>query len=531
MPCAAADNLLMTTSAQLSAGLRERLSQDGWTPLLLLGLGGYFLIFLRVARFTPDELWFLQVLARLDQGAVLYRDVFLGVPPLAAYVGRLGVMVGGVEVWTLRALIWCAVMLTLWLTLQAAQLLGASRSGVWLAVLVVAWYSTPAMLGLYQQLALLGMMGGLVSMLLWRQAEPGLLWRWTVLAGVVIGLTAATKHTIGALTGLAVAVAMVSARPGLAWQIRLRHLAMATMVSLTTFALIMLPVFGQNAWVPFLDYVIINKGTYMEVAAQSYLWGLVTFLVELPVLPWHRSLGLSILIWPPFCLLAWLASMWCAECGDRRTGWLVGAFALAGWLGAWPRFDLVHVQYAFAPCLLAGTFGLIVLRRRWEHRWSWQLAKWGMVVVCLTCFLVHVVLYGGGAKSRLVVLEQSPFRGVRAAPGQQKALRELTMANALPKESLFLATPWAGLIYLASGRENPTPYDYPVVAAFGVNGEQLLIRQLEQGSISAVVYGFAPEDPLAPADLYAFLHQYWVAEQIHLYGQHMLLFQPPSQMH
>ena len=42
---------------------------------------------------TNDESWFLQVVHRMTQGEVLYRQIFFGVTPLSAYLVYLPIAV------------------------------------------------------------------------------------------------------------------------------------------------------------------------------------------------------------------------------------------------------------------------------------------------------------------------------------------------------------------------------------------------------------------------------------------------------
>ena len=64
--------------------------------------------------------------------------------------------------------------------------------------------------------------------------------------------------------------------------------------------------------------------------------------------------------------------------------------------------------------------------------------------------------------------------------------------------------PQAGFYYLSAGIRNPTPFDYPLATAFGVNGEQAVITAIAEGRITHVCWQYWPW-VLRPASLEEFV--------------------------
>jgi hypothetical protein len=72
--------------------------------------------------------------------------------------------------------------------------------------------------------------------------------------------------------------------------------------------------------------------------------------------------------------------------------------------------------------------------------------------------------------------------------------------EAAAREPVFLLVPNAGLYYLVSGVRNPTPFDYPLVTAFGRTGMADVAARIEQGTLPQVcmrpVTGLMAPEPL-----------------------------------
>ncbi|MBI4758740.1 MAG: hypothetical protein HY783_07040 [Chloroflexi bacterium] len=72
-------------------------------------------------------------------------------------------------------------------------------------------------------------------------------------------------------------------------------------------------------------------------------------------------------------------------------------------------------------------------------------------------------------------------------------------------EQLFILSPSAGLYYLVTGLKNPTPFDYPLVTAFGQSGQAEVIAAIKQQRIRSVCLTPLGSDHLKPALLESYV--------------------------
>src|SRR5262249_3317210 len=75
---------------------------------------------------VPDQSWYLHVANKFLHGGVLYRDMFLGVPPLSMYAAAGAVALAGSELVGLRAVNCLVFALTLCLCAWQARRAGAA---------------------------------------------------------------------------------------------------------------------------------------------------------------------------------------------------------------------------------------------------------------------------------------------------------------------------------------------------------------------------------------------------------------------
>jgi len=71
-------------------------------------------------------------------------------------------------------------------------------------------------------------------------------------------------------------------------------------------------------------------------------------------------------------------------------------------------------------------------------------------------------------------------------------------------DSIFILHRWAALLYLLGDIHNPTPYDYPLVTAFGVDGQQRTLEDLRNGTLPQVCI-LPMNDALRPVLLEAYV--------------------------
>jgi hypothetical protein len=259
----------------------------------------------------------------------------------------------------------------------------------------------------------------------------------------------------------------------------------------------------SGGWQRFLDYAFLNKGTYLRVAGVSYpeeLWEYLALLGLGPGNPLavvqRQPLVLPILLVPALAIVV---------VGRQRLrggAALPIALALAEAASLQPRPDLEHVVPA-VPGML------VVMLAAW-HVGAWRLTPtWrrSLAAACMLAIAAALAVRLGASATALAgdSRDWSHLPHLRGVLMYREQLAELdararALRAAAPSGRLFLLLPDASLYYLISGLENPTPFDYPLVTAFGRTGEAEMVDSLAAGRLGQVC--MRPiEGSMAPARL------------------------------
>jgi hypothetical protein len=472
---------------------------------------------------TNDESWFLQVAHRVASGEVLYRDVFFGVTPLSAYLTAGLVRLFGVEILVVRGLMAACWAATALLTIRVARQL---QLGLAIQVLLVmallalvpSWL--PGVGSPYTPLAYVFLLSTLSAVLSWREhvhsgldRSSGKSTRSILFAGAWAGLAFASKQSIGLLAAVALWVAVLAALREFGFTAR--HLVSAGLASWSVLLVVALlplvPVLASGGAEKFLEYSLLNRLAYIRAASISYVDGLqeMVRLLLHPKMPrdilygyWYLQFLLPLAAFTTLTL-SWLRS----SRPDRILTGILIIFSTAAFAGAFPRADLPHV---------APTVPLLLLALAWS---SGRLLAPGSRQARVAAFGLAAILLGVGAIALFVrplrwiaqgshtVSTIPHLRGILVAPesiawlaGDSQALQRIA-----GDQSVFFLTPSASLLYLAFGRVNPTPYDYPLTTAFGFHGQDKVIEAIKGGEIPWVCLTPLRPDPLAPAKLEGFV--------------------------
>jgi hypothetical protein len=454
-----------------------------------------------------DECWFLQVVHRLASGDVLYRDVFYATPPLSVYLTTLFTSLFGSEVLVLKAimgLIYIAIVLISGRILREVSSTRGFPLFFAVAFLTLAppWLNTAP----YTPLANLFFLVCLSAALSWMRNEEGAgevpLARRRMegsmislaIGGMAAGLSFVSKQNIGFY---ALAAFFFSVIIGLWRKERMGpKLLLAFTVILFSFSLtvflILLPVGLSGGWAKFLDYGFLNRGTYLELAEVSYLGGIgiLKYLIHRTnsVEQWMASFKYTLFFWP-FLVFGGLLVAFPRKPHRKRQTAVVTIFVAMGFLAVFPRADLPHLGYV-VPELLIGLL------------YSWNLLKPNQATGWVKPIQASLVVWIGIGMSLILATSiakiESPEYAVSTLPHfgnvlmKESFIHEIrTSASALSDavsrgERPFLLSPRAGLFYLVSGRKNLTPFDFPLVTAFGRDGEADVISSLARGSLSSV---------------------------------------------
>jgi hypothetical protein len=483
--------------AHLSGGYQFSLQWLAW-GLLLWSAG--FALSLTSPYITGDEGWFLQVASRLSNGEVLYREVFYGVTPLAAYLAALAVKIFGPELAVIKAqqaLYFCLLGL---LSARLGLRLGLGhrfRVSLTLAMLV---FANPWVMGSgthYSPLAYLFQLAAILALLDHRLG----------LAGILAGLSFAAKQTVGAYTLVGLSLAWLVYQPQQSRQALWKAASrLAGGFSIAVAVFVLWPVTASGSWPAFLDFGFLNKTTYLSVATVSYP-KMVSSLVRmfLSVASWERvfqNLLQSQLLLPPVVLLLGIYSLTRSRSRQAR---MILILILSATLDFFLLANLHHVSCALPLLWTLGAAALNPLRTLNLPR---QLSE-AIPLPVRAAFQAGLVLLGvffaAAPPARLIFrqgylpAQARHIRGVFLPPGLETRL--IDSANRLQKivagQPTFLLMPNAALFYLLSDLPNPTPYDYPLLTAFGRQGITRVSQALEEGQLKAACVTLPSQYPLA----------------------------------
>ena len=435
-----------------------------------------------------DEVWFLQVATRVADGDVLYRDVFFNTTPLSLQLAAIGVGMFGSGILVVKFLAAFGLAASGIGCAYAARELGASgRSS---GVLAVACVAGPGLAGIapYTVLAIGGLACCLAATLAWQRRGASHLLALAAAAG---GLAFSFKHSTGLLALAALAAGVLLARHRATRQ----ALAAAGTALIACVVVPLLPVLVQGGGPKLLEYGVTAKGTYVEAGSISYWRGVADFAALAggvagtgPLPPFGNAASNPRLLFflLPFIVLPLLA-LAVARPGPlpRPAVATAAAFVVAGLISAWPRVDLYHLLTA-APLLVFGLWlgAHALLRDRVR-----AVARRGGVAVA------GLALIGMAAGPAVFVLREDwrpsrvpHLRGTLMAPELQAEVRRRGAALAASARSgpVFVLSADAALRHLVGGIANRTPYDYPLITAFGLRGQDEIRQAIARRRFAAV---------------------------------------------
>lgn len=260
-------------------------SGDGGKNSFLRWLVGGLLLFLlalavsiRRGVNTADEAWFLQVVYRVTQGDVLYKDVFFGITPMSVYMMLPFTRLLGSEILFVKTAMASCYSVTILLANRIAIQLGHKTTGRRLLTFALMLYFLPNPDSLYKALAQVFLLQCFSLALYWqyrndrpdnsgRDAKP------LVAAGAFAGLCFLSDQLFGMCTLAALVLAIVvgsrlhaeGQRPGVQ-----RDLFLAGTAFGAVSVLFLLPVWIGGGWPKFADYGFLNKVNYVRTAGISY---------------------------------------------------------------------------------------------------------------------------------------------------------------------------------------------------------------------------------------------------------------------
>jgi hypothetical protein len=510
--------------------------------LLLFTYGMY--TGLTSGKITNDEAWFLQVMRRLAGGEVLYKDIFFNVPPLSAYLTSSLVNIFGAELLLIKVLTSGCFTVTGLLILLILQKLGLGktcRAMVLLAYLAYTPSWLPAVGSLYTPLAYMLLLLTFLMILTWFPIGIGTLestdrkgrGRLLVL-GILCGLTFTTKQNIGVYVFLGVSLWVMTSLGTI--RQRPRDLLITTLPILIGFVgislLILIPTVMTGGFERFLEYGFLNRANYIRTAQISYasqvtrLWRLIDNLSD-----WNDLLQTywqTQFLLPPLAFgvlfVAWIRS----KSHLRHTSTLLFLFNTVSFTGAFPRIDLPHILPTLPITLISIAWGLPQFRTVIKPRLVSLV--YSLCILWLSLGVIALIM----RPIRWIARDTHTFSSLphfRAQLLPKTVLQNYeavadTIHTTTRGAPLFFLTPSASTLYLLTDRPNLTPYDYPLVTAFGSDGQEQVIKQVQNGEINWVCFSSLGKRTLNPRLLEEFVQRYMLPVQG---TQICMLYQAPAQ--
>jgi Dolichyl-phosphate-mannose-protein mannosyltransferase len=487
-----------TTEDQDGRRASTRLVRRLGSPTVLAGLALFAITFgLLVGRPVghADEAWFLWVLTRVSRGETLYRDVYFVSTPIPAWIGLATVRLFGSQILVTRALITLCFSASTGLGWVAARRCGVGRLGRVLLAVAFFVYASPLtnFASFYSSLAVLFALGSLVALLRWidERSLSEIRDRRDLLgAGILAGLSFASKPNVGFAAVGAVAVIVLAARARHGWRAWGRDLALVVIPFSVVSAVTAVVVAVTGAWSGFTADVFTGKAHYLDVFTGGYLPGLRN--VE-RVLPFFGPPAATYAnrIWYTASLVPIVAGLLvigalATTSGPRRLqAGALAAFAAVGAIGLIPRGGPQHLTET-APLFLAviaGGVGLLaptLTVRRAARALAAGLAVW--LAIATVAIVVRAV---EPLRQRTESLTGLPHVvGAAVADHTVRGVRIVaTQARRAHATNLFIIRPDASYYYLTAGLTDPTPFDFPGISDLGRDDQDGVIRLLGAGSV------------------------------------------------
>ncbi len=398
---------------------------------------------------VTDETWFFQVVCRMDQGEVLYRDIFFGVTPISAHLARFFVWLFGEQLIVAKALMAFVFALVVHVTQKIGRKMGIQQGIFLFLPLALFTFSEKNMIlsgSLYNLLANLFF---LTSFLFALQEKWGR-------AALLAALCFCTKQTFGLW-------AFVSLASGAICLGKKRELYSIGAIFILTLCSLAVFLYLSDGLQSFIEYGIVNKKSYLIHGKISY------FFSE------NYRCYLAPLFFLPF--VAYLSLLYVKTV--RKEWILLFLFLTADLLNVYPRADRDHMSIPLPLELIAI---LLSWRGVQEALVSKVFSRLLCVAMALLLFAFYIQPFVKGA----TVLSSLPhFRGIVVSAEFEQKMED-KMRRILAAENgakIVFMNQDASIYYLATGLSNPLPYDCPSPTSMGLYGQRELASQFAQKEV------------------------------------------------
>ena len=455
---------------------------------------------------APDESWFLQVVARIQTGQTLYRDVHFNVTPLSVYVTLGLTSIFPTELLLVRSLVAAALVLTVAMCWMLCRVLGVGRLAPWL--LVCAWTQpTP-----YTPLAVAFFAAAFYATTLWmrdvHEYAAATDNRNLAFAAVSAGLCFGAKQNLGLLClgAVLLSILIVAGRKAPVF----RHALVVLGGFLLTAMAIMLPVFVSGALDRFVVYGF-GKTVYVQTGGVPYSAPIERFLTAVSDVSSVDALAAAYrecaFLLPPVVFMLLGAACLRARSLERQTALVVTTFVAAGYLVVFPGPGGSAIMFAI-PILVVGlAFGWSRARDLVSRRWAFTIQA-AITVLFFGQIGLRFVRHTNALLSTEYVTSDIPhFRGIKVPEATHTRVHaEAGLLSSLAAgQPMFLIGPNAGFYYLAANLRNPGAFDFPYVSVFGRAGQGEVIARILADDIRSVFVFSGPIDRQTPRVLHEFV--------------------------
>jgi len=413
--------------------------------LLLVGMVSLFLCmpFFRVVYNIPDEGIFLRGADLMLQGKRLYADFFGFIPP-GSYLLTAGWFgVAGISFESARVLVILNIVGISCFTFVACR--QASKTTLLPAVLACGWVMMTQwhwmQVSHHWFTTFFSMVAASASLASLEQTEPRSL-RWPLIAGLAAGAATMITQTRGTWIALAALTAFLDLRKNRS------ELIAYVLGGMLVLAGMILFLAEQGSLTEAFDDVIVYASTrYASIQYLPYGYSASVFDWPLPyVFPLDALLLLLVIV-----------RDWRTSFQDRRLR-LCAIFALAGFLGCFPRPDITHIGFAVPLALPLLALCTAELTRQMRPAICYAIA----VAVLMTVGAPSAIAFAYVARAALraptvvtprgeAALKFSEFRGMSEL---------LPIITATPSKDGFFFYPQMPLMSFLAAREHVSKYEY-----------------------------------------------------------------------
>ena len=476
------------------------LSLMGWIGFGLILFAFGFLFSWTFGLDILDECWYLQVVRRIMGGELLYRDVCFEITPFSVYVASLLSVPFGPGILVIKSFQSLCFSLSVMLSCGIIRRFNPGSTGMILSMVLFCLMYCPAYPNsLYTPLSYTLLLGCLYAVFRW--IHSGNMGRqkgnkWLIISGVLAGSCAYTKQNIGFLCILALfaVVSMILFIDKRKFGCHFNHaLCWGIPVTFILIFVFIIPVWISGGMKGFLYHGVTIKGIYLKETAISY-WEQLRWAASVKLhLSWsnlQNAHSLFVFLLPFITFPVLLAGVFLSRGIQRNESLAILTFSLAGFLGAYPRWDFSHITYTIPMLMLGLLWTFHRVQRRLKPEWRKFLVYASFLWIGTGLIIILRAFAGCSLLTRNYHQLDTPY--LKYSFIHLDEWNELKWQIGIMKrlalgKKAFIIGMNPGFYYLAADIRNPTPYDYPVNSVMGIEGENKIMAMIDNNQIPMII--------------------------------------------